>query len=144
MTPTRRRVCVCVFKYIAHVNHIGTNMGTSSLIGTLLTRLPILHPWIRTKPSPNESTTPVLKARGARCRVLDSGSLGSVLRASFIWIGRSNPYKLLTRFTDHISDWLRYRIEQKDYDLCIDWDSRVGYGRRFGLDIGFECLKSTK
>jgi len=64
MTPTRKRVCV--FKYIAHVNHIGTNMGTSFLIRTLLTRLPILHSLIQTKPSLNETTTPVLKARDAR------------------------------------------------------------------------------
>ena len=31
-------------------------------------------PQAPTKPLPNETTTPALKARGARCRVLDSGS----------------------------------------------------------------------
>ena len=44
-----------------------------------------------TKPSPNESTTPTLKARGARCAPLDPGPLWSALLASVIWIWLSNP-----------------------------------------------------
>ena len=44
----------------------------------------------RTKPSPNESTTPVLKARGTRRAAHDPGS-PVLCRVSSVWIGLSNP-----------------------------------------------------
>ncbi len=43
------------------------------------------------QPHPNETTTLTLEARGARRAALGSGPLRSALRASVIWIGRSNP-----------------------------------------------------
>jgi len=48
---------------------------------------------LQKKPSPNESTTPVLSARGARRTVLDPGPLGSAVRVSTVWIGLSNPHQ---------------------------------------------------
>jgi hypothetical protein len=45
------------------------------------------------KPSPNGPTTPALSARGARRAALGSGSLGSAVRVSMVWIEHSNPHK---------------------------------------------------
>ncbi len=44
-----------------------------------------------TKPSPNESTTPTLKARGARCVALGSGPWGLALGPRCHEIGSVTP-----------------------------------------------------
>jgi len=43
------------------------------------------------EPHPNETTTPVLNPQGPRRAALGSGSLGSALLASSIWIELCNP-----------------------------------------------------
>ena len=51
---------------------------------------------LQTKPSPNETTTPVLKAGGPRHGPLGPGLPGCVaLRVSTVWIGLSNPRSLV-------------------------------------------------
>ena len=46
-----------------------------------------------TKPSPNESTTPALKARGPRRAALGPAPQGSAVRVSSVWIEHSNPHQ---------------------------------------------------
>ena len=44
------------------------------------------------KPSPNETTTPALSARGPRRAALSPGPGGMAYSPLLIWIGLSNPW----------------------------------------------------
>jgi len=46
---------------------------------------------MKNKLSANETTTPVLSARGARRAALSPAPQGSAVRVSTVWIGLSNP-----------------------------------------------------
>ena len=52
---------------------------------------------LQTKPSPNETTTLTLKARGARRAALSPAPQGSAVRVSTVWIEHSNPYQKTNR-----------------------------------------------
>ena len=59
------------------------------------------------KPSPNETTTPALSARGPRRAALGSGPWGLALRLSSVWIGLSNPRVRVRDTAEYIKSYER-------------------------------------
>ena len=59
------------------------------------------------KPSPNETTTPALSARGPRRAALGSGPGCVAFRPSLIWIGLSNPRVKIRDTAEYIKSYER-------------------------------------